>query len=105
MFVKDRVSDLAIFEHGARNFMAQLPPSGQTVELMDLLYRATLDITVEFLLGGELNSLQKYEAPLFTGFIHLSCYGRGLIPCSPQSSFAEAFSELQRIQIRIATLA
>lgn len=82
MFIKDRVSDLAIFEHGARNFMAQLPPSGETVQLMDLLYRATLDITVEFLLGEELNSLQN-----------------------PRSSFVEAFSELQRIQFRIATLA
>ena len=85
--------------------MAQLPASGQTVELMDLLYRATLDITVEFLLGEELNSLQKYESPLPTGIVLSLHYDRRLTPYSPQSSFAEAFSELQRIQFRIATIA
>lgn len=71
MFIKDRVSDLAIFENGARQFMAQLPASGQTVDLMDLLYRATLDITVEFLLGEKLNSLQKYDTPCSqVSFVH-----------------------------------
>lgn len=59
MFLKDRVSDLAKFERGVQAFMAQLPSSGQTVELMSLLYRATLDTTTEFLLGRSAGSLEK----------------------------------------------
>ncbi|KAK8086918.1 cytochrome P450 [Apiospora phragmitis] len=37
--------DLAKFERGVQSFVAQLPRSGETVQLMGLLYRATLDMT------------------------------------------------------------
>lgn len=59
MFLKDRVSDLAKIERGVQAFMAQLPESGRTVQLMGLLYRATLDISTEFLLGRSAGSLEK----------------------------------------------
>lgn len=60
MFVKDRVSDLATFERGVSALMAQLPPPGETVDIMDLLYRMTLDVTTDFLLGASADSLNKY---------------------------------------------
>ncbi|KAK8094445.1 cytochrome P450 [Apiospora hydei] len=81
MFIKDRVSDLAKFERGAQAFMAQLPNSGQTVELMGLLYRATLDITTEFLLGHSAGSLDN-----------------------PELAFIKAFDEVQKTQMRIAVM-
>lgn len=59
MFVKDRVRDLEIFDRGVHNLIAQLPPSGETVDLCDLFYRMTLDVTTEFLLGQSVQSLQK----------------------------------------------
>ncbi|KAK8134024.1 cytochrome P450 monooxygenase [Apiospora sp. TS-2023a] len=81
MFLKDRVSDLEKFEHGVQAFMAQLPSSGQTVQLMGLLYRATLDITTEFLLGRSAGSLENPKVP-----------------------FLQAFDKVQGIQMRIAIM-
>jgi cytochrome P450 len=59
MFVKDRVSDLATFEKWVTKLVTKLPTSGQTVDIMDLLYRMTLDVTTDFLLGASVNSLDK----------------------------------------------
>lgn len=59
MFIKDRVSDLGIFERKTVRFFSQLPPSGEEVQIMDLLYRWTLDVATEFLLGASVNSLEK----------------------------------------------
>jgi cytochrome P450 len=61
MFIKDRVSDLVTFERGASDLISKLPESGTPVDIMDLFYRMTLDITTEFLLGANVGSLDKYE--------------------------------------------
>ncbi|CAJ2514053.1 Uu.00g021720.m01.CDS01 [Anthostomella pinea] len=79
MFIKDRVSDLATFEKGVSVLIAELPPSGHTVDIMDLFYRMTLDVTNDFLLGASVDSLNN-----------------------PQSEFASAFSDVQRIQMMIS---
>lgn len=60
MFIKDRVSDLATFEKWMTKLITKLPPQGQTVDIMDLLYRMTLDVTTDFLLGASVDSLSKY---------------------------------------------
>lgn len=60
MFIKDRISDLETFEKGVSALLNKLPPSGQTVDIMDVLYRMTLDVTTEFLLGASVDSLSKY---------------------------------------------
>lgn len=59
MFVKDRVQDLDIFDKWACTLLDKLPPAGQTVDMMDLFYRMTLDVTTDFLLGGSVGSLNK----------------------------------------------
>jgi cytochrome P450 len=59
MFVKDRVRDLEIFEFWTNTLISKLPQSGETVEVMDLFYRMTLDVTTDFLLGASVNSLNK----------------------------------------------
>jgi len=59
MFVKDRVRDLDIFERWADKLISKLPSSGKTVDMCDLFYRMTLDVTTDFLLGGSVNSLDK----------------------------------------------
>ncbi|KAI1265037.1 cytochrome P450 [Xylariaceae sp. FL1019] len=81
MFIKDRVSDLATFDRWASALIAKLPPSGETVDIMNLLYRMTLDVTTDFLLGASVNSLEN-----------------------PQSEFAHAFGEVQRYQMLITTV-
>ncbi|KAI8628242.1 cytochrome P450 [Xylariaceae sp. FL1651] len=81
MFIKDRVSDLAIFEKWVSALITKLPPSGQTVNIMDLFYRMTLDVTTDFLLGASANSLDN-----------------------PQSEFAHAFNEVQRIQTMLTAV-
>lgn len=63
MFIKDRVSDLATFERWVSILLTTLPSSGQTVNIMDLLYRMTLDVTTDFLLGASVDSLRKYTSP------------------------------------------
>lgn len=58
MFIKDRVSDLDIFNKGA-DYLVKKIPAGETVDMMDLFYRMTLDVTTDYLLGASVNSLDK----------------------------------------------
>ncbi|KAI1211032.1 cytochrome P450 monooxygenase CYP539B5 [Annulohypoxylon truncatum] len=81
MFIKDRVSDLATFEKGMAILLSKLPPQGQTVDIMDLFYRMTLDVTTDFLLGASVDSLSN-----------------------PQSEFAKAFNDVQRIQMLVTAI-
>lgn len=60
MFVKDKVRDMDIFQTWTDNLIAKLPSSGQTVDMCDLFYRMTLDVTTDFLLGHGVGSLDKY---------------------------------------------
>jgi cytochrome P450 len=60
MFIKDRVRDLDIFDRFAGILISKLPASGQTVDVMDLFFRMTLDVTTDFLLGQSVNSLDKW---------------------------------------------
>lgn len=59
MFIKDRVSDLAIFDKWTNIMIEKFPASGVTFDISDLFYRMTLDVTTDFLLGHSVNSLGK----------------------------------------------
>ena len=59
MFVKDRVRDLDIFGKWTTRLIEHIPESASTVDMMDLFYRMTLDVTTDFLLGDSVNSLGK----------------------------------------------
>lgn len=58
-FIKEKVSDLLIFEKWTQSMIALMPRAGETVEMMDLFYRMTLDVTTDFLLGSSVDSLNK----------------------------------------------
>ncbi|KAI9747495.1 MAG: hypothetical protein M4579_007453, partial [Chaenotheca gracillima] len=74
-FLKDRVSDLEVFELHAQKLLDHMGGRGQTVDADKLFFRYTLDAATDFLLGKSVNSLDN-----------------------PQVEFAEAFSEVQRVQ-------
>ncbi|KAK0734105.1 cytochrome P450 [Lasiosphaeria miniovina] len=94
-FVKDRVSDLDVFEShmqilfraiangGALNGEDQpidlAAGNGKPVDISDLFFRYTLDAATDFLLGKDIKSLS-----------------------TPVQEFAEAFAEVQRVQSLIA---
>ena len=59
MFIKDRVRDIDIFEKWTTKLIERIPMSGQTVDMMDLFYRMTIDVTTDFLLGDSVNSLEQ----------------------------------------------
>lgn len=59
MFIKEKVSDLLIFERWTQTMISKMPASGQTVDMADLFYRMTLDVTTDFLLGSSVDSLNK----------------------------------------------
>lgn len=59
MFIKEKVSDLLIFEKWMQTMMSKMPAPGVTVHMQDLFYRMTLDVTTDFLLGKSVNSLNK----------------------------------------------
>lgn len=59
MFIKDRLRNLNIFDACTEKLISKLPPPGETVNIQDLLPRWTLDITTDFLLGKNVNSLDK----------------------------------------------
>ncbi len=86
-FIKDRISDLEIFEKHVQILMDQISKSGRTLygtqsaafDISDLFFRYTLDAATHFLLGRSVGSLEV-----------------------PDIEFAEAFSEVQRVQNIIA---
>lgn len=80
-FIKDRVSDLAVFEKHLEILIPLLGGShtGQAVDAMDLFFRFTLDASTAFLLGHSVNSLENH-----------------------QDRFAHAFAEVQSVQSIIA---
>lgn len=93
-FIKDRVSDLEIFEKHVQRLMKAIAnggvkgvpgvatdnvAQGRVHDVSDLFFRYTLDSATDFLLGSSVDSLE-----------------------TPVQEFAEAFSEVQRVQSIIA---
>jgi cytochrome P450 len=82
-FIKDRVSDLDVFETHVQILMAQISKASTTyggeIDVSDLFFRYTLDASTHFLLGRSVGSLEL-----------------------PEQEFAEAFGEVQRVQNIIA---
>lgn len=81
MFMKDRISDLEIFDRKTQIMIDLMGTSGEPVNLMDLFYRMTIDVTTEFLLGQGVNSLEN-----------------------PRVEFVKAFAEVQRIQMLLTVI-
>ncbi|TGJ85211.1 hypothetical protein E0Z10_g3551 [Xylaria hypoxylon] len=78
MFMTDRISDLIIFERQIEKMITHIPPSGQTIDIMDLFFRMTMDVTTDFLLGESANSLDN-----------------------PNSEFTFAFNDVLSRQMRL----
>lgn len=85
-FIKDRVSDLDVFEKHVGVLIGQIEGGGfgekgvgSEIDISDLFFRFTLDAATDFLLGRSVNSLEV-----------------------PEQEFAEAFGEVQRVQNIIA---
>jgi cytochrome P450 len=77
-FVKDRLSDIEIFEKHVQVLMSKIG-NGQEIDTVDMMFRYTLDAATDFLLGHSVDSLEN-----------------------PQTLFADAFGNAQRVQSMIA---
>tara|TARA_R110002003_G_scaffold94_5_gene7206 strand:+ start:8201 stop:9199 length:999 start_codon:yes stop_codon:yes gene_type:complete len=77
-FVKDRLSDIEIFEEHVQVLITKLG-QGQEIDTLDMMFRYTLDAATHFLMGASVDSLQN-----------------------PQTLFADAFYNAQRVQSIIA---
>ncbi|KUI60614.1 Cytochrome P450 52A13 [Cytospora mali] len=82
MFIKEKVRDIEIFERWTQTLLSKIPASAATVDIMDLFYRMTIDITTDFLLGTSVDSLNN-----------------------PKHEFVDAFTEVQRVQMMLTILA
>jgi len=86
-FIKDRVSDLDVFEKHMQVLLKQILISGRTwdgktngpIDVSNLFFRYTLDAATHFLLGRSVGSLEV-----------------------PEQEFAEGFAEVQRVQSLIS---
>lgn len=76
MFTTDRLRDIEIFTKWSEKLLTKLPPSGQTVDMCELFYRMTLDVSTDFLLGQPVDALEN-----------------------PNSEFGHAFTDVQRMQV------
>ncbi|KAI9840653.1 MAG: hypothetical protein M1838_003955 [Thelocarpon superellum] len=75
MFIKDRVSDLMLFEKHVDKMLHIVGNEGHEIDLASLLARFTLDASTDYLLGHSVESLDN-----------------------PQVKFSIAFTEAQRLQ-------
>lgn len=82
-FIKDRVSDLEVFEEHVQILIRKINEGGmgqgREIDVSDLFFRYTLDAATHFLLGSSSHSLEL-----------------------PEQEFARAFGEVQRVQNIIA---
>lgn len=74
-FVKNRVSDLELFEKHVDRLMKKVGGHGEEVDIAALFYCFTLDSATDFLLGKSVDSLDN-----------------------PQAEFGLAFAEVQKVQ-------
>jgi len=58
-FLKQRLSDLDIFEEHMNKLISLLPTDGRTIDIMNLWYRFTLDASSDYLFGRNVNSLDS----------------------------------------------
>jgi len=73
-FVKDRLSDIDIFEQHSQVLISKIEQS-EEIDTLDMMFRYTLDAATHFLLGHSVDSLEV-----------------------PKTAFADAFSNAQRVQ-------
>ena len=78
-FIKDRVSDLKVFEEHTQVLIQQILRKRGGVDVSDLFFRYTLDAATHYLLGRSVGSLE-----------------------TPEQDFAVAFAEVQHVQNLIA---
>jgi cytochrome P450 len=81
MFIKNRVSDLDIFEKWTSIMIDKFPADGVTFDIQELFYRMTIDVITDFLLGQSVGSLQN-----------------------PRSEFVKAFATVQMWQTLLTVL-
>ena len=81
LFVNQRIGDLEVFEKHAQKLLSLINGKGETTELQQLLFQYTLDVSTDFMFGKAVGSLEN-----------------------PQVEFANAISEVQRVQAVIARL-
>lgn len=74
-FLKNRVTDLEIFEKHVERLMTKIAGHGEEIDIAALFYRFTLDSATDYLLTKSVGSLDN-----------------------PQAEFASAFAEVQRVQ-------
>ncbi|CAG2012562.1 unnamed protein product [Fusarium graminearum] len=77
MFNRERISDLECVERHVQNLLPLLDTEGQTVEIKDLFLRFTLDMSADFTLGVDLDTLKR-----------------------PLNRFAESFERLRHWKIQ-----
>lgn len=82
MFTRERVRDLDIFDRWTTRLIDLLSAEpGRTVDVCDLFYRMTLDVTTDFLLGHDVGALDN-----------------------PDGVFTRTFTEVQHMQIILTLL-
>lgn len=63
-FKRAQVGDLDMFEEHFQNLILRIPGDGTTVELQELFYEYTMDITTDFLFGRSAGSLSPDADPV-----------------------------------------
>jgi cytochrome P450 len=82
-FIKDRVSDLHIFERHAQRMMRMIPRDGSAFDIAELCFRATLDIATEFLLGSSVDSLLHGNVEFAVAFQRIQAHMNNVARAGP----------------------
>jgi cytochrome P450 len=78
-FNRAQVADLSMFEVHLQDLFAHIPQDGTTVDLQDLLYDLTLDITTDYLFGYSINTLRPDSDQTYKDFNVAFTHGLGRI--------------------------
>ena len=84
-FVKQRLSDIQIFERHISTMIDLLPKDGETFDLMEWWFRFSLDASTEYLFGKSVETLLNPKAsPYFTSLMEVTI-SKGILTYSADS--------------------
>lgn len=84
-FVKQRLSDIQVFERHISTMIDLLPKDGRTFDLMEWWFRFTLDASTEYLFGKSVDSLFDPTVPLYFASLTKVAISKGVLAYSTDS--------------------
>ncbi|KAA8899641.1 cytochrome P450 52A5 [Sphaerosporella brunnea] len=98
-FIKDRVSDLHIFERHTQRMLSLIPRDGSKIDISELFFRVTLDAATDFLLGASVDSLKYGNVEFAVAFQRIQAHMNNVSRAGPLRIFLDTKQFKQDLKV------